>query len=135
MEGRPEKVSGLSEPADSGSELDIVDRGTSAVEAMFACSGPGAPAAIAESIRIGYAHAAVAGGLLLASLAVAGFGRRWVVPAALLCLLALHPAWTVSALSGDCGFVKRDLSWVFSGAGCVLLGGQVARGLWSPRAE
>jgi hypothetical protein len=98
---------------------------------LLACSGPGAGAAIAESTRIGYTHAAVTGVLLAVSLAIAGLGRRWSVPAILLGLVALHPAWTVSAISGDCGHMKRYASWLFTVAGCAALGWQVARGLWS----
>ncbi len=100
-------------------------------EVLLACSGPGAGAAIAESIAVGYTHAAVAGGLLLASLAVSAFTRRWATPAVLVGLLVLHPAWTVSAISGDCGHLKREVSWVFSGLGCVALGGQAVRAVWS----
>jgi hypothetical protein len=36
-------------------------------------------------------------------------------------LIALHPAWTISAISGDCGFMKRDASWVFTGIGTLAL--------------
>ncbi len=104
------------------------------MDTLFACSGPGAGATIAESIRIGETHAAVAGGLLLVSLAVAGFARQRAMPAVLLGLLALHPAWTVSAISGDCGFFKRDASWMFTSVGCVALCWQLGRGLWSRRA-
>lgn len=101
---------------------------------MFACSGPGAGATIARSIEIGNTHAVVAGGLFLASLAVVALGRRrWAVPTALAGLVALHPAWTIDAISGDCGYLKRDASWVFTGLGCVGLCWQVSSELWRQR--
>ena len=101
---------------------------------LFACSGPGAGATIARNIELGYTNAAVAGGLLLVSLAVAALGtRRWVAPAVLAGLVALHPAWTISAISGDCGFFKRDASLVFTVAGAITLCWQLARGLWFGR--
>jgi len=78
---------------------------------LFACSGPGAGKAMAESVAIGYIHARVAAAMLLASLVVcAGAQRLWGVPAVLAGLLALHPAWTVSILRGDCGFMRREVS-------------------------
>ena len=49
----------------------------------------------------------------------------------LLCLLALHPAWTVSALTGDCGFQKRSAFWFFTALGTVALGSQVGRFVWT----
>lgn len=68
----------------------------------FACSGPGAGEAIAQSIEIGYTHAM--GGLLIISLGLLALGPRWwPIPALLVSLLVLHPAWTISAISGDCG--------------------------------
>jgi hypothetical protein len=40
--------------------------------------------------------------------------------------MALHPAWMISALSGDCGDIKRFASWAFTGLGCVAFGWPVA---------
>jgi len=78
---------------------------------LFACSGPGAGAFIAESIAIGYFHANVAGVLFLVALlfAVARFHYRltWLAPILIGFVLAVHPAWTVSAIHGDCGFRLR----------------------------
>lgn len=103
---------------------------------MFACSGPGAGAAIARSIEIGYTHAGVLAGLLMVSVAVFARGpRRWDVPVVLLVLLLLHPAWTISAISGDCGFFKRDASRVVTGLGCAALCWQVARAVRWVRGE
>ncbi len=101
---------------------------------MFACSGPGADAIITRSIEIGNTHAVVAGGLFLASLTVIALGRRrWAIPAALAGLVAFHPAWTIDAISGDCGYLKRDASWVFTGLGCVGLCWQVGGEFWGRR--
>lgn len=87
---------------------------------LFACSGPGAGKAIVQSIEIGYTHAAIDGGLFVVSFVLFATGpRRWIVPAILLGLLILHPAWTISAISGDCGFLKRDVSLVFTGIGTL----------------
>ena len=102
---------------------------------LLACSGPGAGAAIAKNTANRYAHAAVAGGLLLTSALVLVLGsRRWLVPAILLGLLILHPAWTISGLGiGDCGMLRRDVSWLFTGLGVVALGWQVGRHMGSRR--
>lgn len=78
---------------------------------MFACSGPTAPYVTAQSIRTGEIHAAVLGVLLVVSVAIAvTYGKR-IIPLALLALLAVHPAWTISATRGDCGFYKVAMSW------------------------
>ena len=98
----------------------------------FACSGPGAPLTIARNIQIGYTQAEVMPGLLAASLLVFALGpRRRVIPVILFGLLALHPAWTISAISGDCGHTKRDASYVFTAIGSIALCWQVARAVWS----
>jgi hypothetical protein len=87
---------------------------------------------IARNIEMAYTHAAVAGGLFMLSLGVFAIGpRRWAVPAVLLCLLALHPAWTISALSGDCGFSKRDASWGFTVLGSIAICWQMGHSLWA----
>lgn len=91
---------------------------------LFACSGPGAGQAIAENIETGYIHAAIMGGLFLTSLGLFAIRHRWrpVVPAILLGMLLLHPAWTISAISGDCGHTKRLASYVVTvvGSACLL---------------
>jgi hypothetical protein len=83
---------------------------------LFACSGPGAGETIARNIAIGYTHAAIVGGMLVASIVLFAIGpRRWIFPVVILGLVALHPAWTISAIQGDCGILKRDASSVFTG--------------------
>lgn len=98
---------------------------------LFACSGPGAPATIGRNIEIGFTQAGVMSGLLAVSLLVFALGpRRRAVPIVLLGLLALHPAWTISTIDGDCGYLKRDASYVFTALGSVALGWQVGRAVW-----
>ncbi|MGV3661963.1 MAG: hypothetical protein ACO1TE_17395 [Prosthecobacter sp.] len=79
----------------------------------LACSGPGAEATVRTSNAISNACAVIGGVLLLLfwgwwrkqtrrrghPLAVAGL------------LMFLHPAWMMSALQGDCGYFKRDVSY------------------------
>jgi hypothetical protein len=82
---------------------------------VFACSGEGAGAIIRENIVIGYLCAAVGGVITLALGFDAWRTGRWrfALPAAALMLL-MHPAWSVSAVHGDCGFFKRDASYFFT---------------------
>src|SRR5262245_62108622 len=109
----------------------MASRRRSGVVEMFACSGPGAPAAIARSVEIGYTHAGIAGGLLLASVALLAVARRgWALPAILLGLLIIHPAWTISVIEGDCGYLRRDGSWVVTVAGGLTVLCQVAFSVW-----
>jgi len=80
---------------------------TPSLLSLFACSGPGAGDAIATNIRIGYVGA-VFSGLLLIPVFHAynyGHGRRWPFLWSFI-LLIIHPAWTVSAIGGDCGGMK-----------------------------
>jgi hypothetical protein len=89
---------------------------------ILACSGPGAGNVIADNIHTGYIHAGYAGMMLLASIILCFLGPRSLrIPAALLFLLVLHPAWTISAMGGDCGFMKRNASWVFTATGMVVV--------------
>ncbi len=93
---------------------------------MFACSGPRSGILISENTELGYILAAVLGGVLLLSVVAYVIGRRLVgFPVILLGLLAVHPAWTVSALQGDCGESKRDLSWACTVVGGLVFGWQV----------
>jgi hypothetical protein len=82
---------------------------------VLACSGPGAGATIQVSITIGYFCAAI-GGVITAALAYDSLRtQRWrfALPIAAFMLL-IHPAWTVSAVHGDCGSLKRDVSYAFT---------------------
>lgn len=85
---------------------------------VILCSGPGAFDLMERNQHIGFVHAAIVESVLVVSLilcAVSAPDRRaLLVPASLFGLLALHPAWTISAYGGDCGFMKRDVSWIFT---------------------
>ena len=70
---------------------------------------------IYQSITIGYFCAAI-GGVVTIALAYDLVRTRWmrcILPVAAL-LLLIHPAWTVSASMGDCGYTKREFSCVFT---------------------
>jgi len=82
---------------------------------MLACSGPGAMAAIRQAVIIGYFCAAT-GGVITLALAYDSTRRghsRFTLPIAATMLL-IHPAWTVSAVHGDCGSLKIQTSIVFT---------------------
>ena len=78
---------------------------------FLACSGPGAGLTIRENIVISLFCAAISavivGAIALDDWRLGRFGGRLGIG---LVLLAIHPAWTVSAIHGDCGYQKRDLS-------------------------
>lgn len=94
---------------------------------LLACSGPGAAESIALSIQIGYRHAVFCSGVLAAALVLlAFFPKRWLFPAIIAISLLIHPAWTISATHGDCGYLKRDISRLFTGITCFAAGLQVA---------
>jgi len=93
------------------------------MHALLACSGPGAPATIGRNILFSFSQALVVGLLFWASLVLwrwSGRPRR-AFPALCLALLVLHPAWTVNAVSGDCGYFKAGTSVVISGAAVILV--------------
>ena len=47
-------------------------------------------------------------------------GRTVWIPLGITIAFLVHPAWTISALNGDCGCAKRDYS-IYLTAGCYLL--------------
>jgi len=65
------------------------------------------------------------------SLLLSFVSRRWEITAILVILVAIHPAWTISASSGDCGVLKSDISFVFSASACYALIWQVVGMVWS----
>jgi ABC-type Fe3+-siderophore transport system permease subunit len=98
---------------------------------MFACSGPNAMAKIARNTEIGHQHAAIVGGLVVASVVVYLFARRrWGVPVTVLALFALHPSWTVGTLSGDCGYFVRDASPILTWVAGLIVAVQAAYTGW-----
>jgi hypothetical protein len=95
---------------------------------LLACSGPGAGRAIARSIEAGYERALMFAGICLLSIGITLLSRRaWLIPAGLCFMLLIHPAWTVSATSGDCGMSKDAASWALIEIGWWALFAQV---LW-----
>jgi hypothetical protein len=82
----------------------------------IACSGPGAARVIANNTLIGYIAAGFGTVIVLV------IGYDWIrrntsaVPLGISCAaLLLHPAWTVSAIQGDCGYLKYYASLFFTG--------------------
>jgi hypothetical protein len=72
---------------------------------VFACSGPGAAATIGRNIAFAQQQAVVVGGITAVSLLLwVVFNRRIRYPAVCLLLLSFHPAWSMSATKGDCGY-------------------------------
>jgi hypothetical protein len=78
---------------------------------ILACSGPGAQASIQSSITLSYFCAAVGGVTTLALTydSIREHRFRFTLPIAAILLLG-HPAWTVSAIQGDCGAMKETTS-------------------------
>lgn len=93
---------------------------------ILACSGPGAMRLIQDNILYAQQHALVVGAIAILSIMLWLVIRRWIVlPFCVALLLILHPAWTVSAISGDCGFFKAGAAMfvtVLAGV-CLLLQG------------
>ncbi len=89
---------------------------------LLACSGPGAGRKIAWSIAIGFicfVFAAFVVKQLLFLFECRG-AKRWPVYWGF-GLLSFHPAWSVSAIHGDCGIIKVIASLVVSIVLTVLL--------------
>ena len=85
---------------------------------LFACSGPGAGAAMIRSVEIGNEHAFAMTGLFAVSMFLfAHDSRWWFTPVLVAAFLAFHPAWPIGVGSGDCGYFKRDVSWGVSTVG------------------
>ena len=80
---------------------------------ILACSGSGAFKYIVNNVHLGYYSAALASVLfLIFSFAYYRGKRGWEPVFGSGVLLFLHPAWTVSAMNGDCGQMKLVLSLV-----------------------
>ena len=72
---------------------------------LVACSGAGAAATIGRNIAFAQQQAAVVATITAVSLLLwVPFNRRIRYPAACLLLLSFHPAWSMSATKGDCGY-------------------------------
>ena len=83
---------------------------------VFACSGPGAAAAIATSefwsVIIWFCTAAVA---LFSARWWGNPSLPWVRLVFLASIVSFHPGWTISARHGDCGALKFYSSLTFLG--------------------
>jgi hypothetical protein len=100
---------------------------------LVACSGGGA--LIAESILYAQEHALIVGGVLVLSIALRLISSRlWAMPLIELFLLVTHPAWTISAINGDCGMLKHYAATAYTGLASVVLAIQIAGWLW-PRSK
>lgn len=96
--------------------------------APLACSGPEGFAAIGRNEGIALMNAAAVAAFLALSLTLFALGpRRWFAPGVLVALLVLHPISTIGARSGDCGYLMRDASWLFTIAGAAVLCWQVVQ--------
>jgi hypothetical protein len=83
---------------------------------LFACSGDGAGAAIAKNIMVSEVLALVTAVTGYVSLRLwAASGRPGMWPTVCGVLFLIHPAWTVSAIHGDCGREKLFLSYIITG--------------------
>lgn len=82
---------------------------------LLACSGPRAGEIIAENTTYAFVQAAIVATLALAALwsHARHADALWPV-IVLLGLLAVHPAWTISATSGDCGGMKAKAATIFT---------------------
>jgi hypothetical protein len=100
---------------------------------VFACSGfDGPPEALVRNIELSERLGAVAGYLCLASLALFAVRRIWwPLPALSATLFGLHPARTVSALNGDCGFFQRDAACAVTGLIAAVVCVQLACIVWT----
>jgi hypothetical protein len=71
----------------------------------FACSGPGAAAFMEANAVTGYTHAALGFILLLATVALYFLRKKkgLLIIVFSVVVLAVHPAWTIGVVHGDCG--------------------------------
>lgn len=78
---------------------------------MLACKGPWAALSIEQSTIMGCYFAGVAAVITVALFreALRGYRLPWKLAVAA-CLLAVHPAWAISAEIGDCGALRLQTS-------------------------
>ena len=88
---------------------------------LYACSGPGAGKLIADNIKMAEQMAWVAAAFTAVSVIFYLLTWRFKgCPLICLGLLALHPAWTVSATMGDCGSLKAGTATFITTAAVVI---------------
>lgn len=106
-----------------------------------ACSGPRVQERIERAYEFATRQAVVMGVIAAASLALwLILPRRFPIPPPfiLLGMVALHPAWTISAAGGDCGESKVSAALLGSVVAVALVFVQLGRGLlegWGPRTS
>ena len=97
-----------------------------AFEILIACSGPGAIEAIMKSNALAKHVALMVAGVIACSLLLSlkrkEFKRKQTIP---FFMLLIHPAWTMSAIRGDCGFMKREASHLFTLIALSILAWQI----------
>ena len=75
--------------------------------------------------------AMIAGAIAILTVVVWAFTQCWgEVTLVAVVLLAVHPAWTVSAVHGDCGILKVNASVIVTVLTAICLVLQVAIWLW-----
>ncbi|WP_435020481.1 hypothetical protein TA3x_001852 [Tundrisphaera sp. TA3] len=97
---------------------------------ILACSGPNAPATIGRNIAYSQAQAVAVGVLTLISIAIwIRSHRRIRYTASCLLILSFHPAWTMSAIHGDCGhgMVAASVWASILGLAAIILQARYAR--------
>jgi hypothetical protein len=103
---------------------------------ILACSGPGAGALIAKNISYADGQAYVVGLLFGVSLILCRIaGCRWYWPVGCGLFLLLHPAWTISAISGDCGDMKASMATAFTCLAGAIVVVQAIHGLHARRRD
>ena len=84
----------------------------------FACSGPGAAAFMEANAVTGYTHAALGFILLLATVTFYFLRKKkgLLIVGFSVAVLAVHPAWTIGAMHGDCGMYMVSSAKYSTGA-------------------
>src|SRR5579862_5925953 len=104
--------------------------------AIWACSGPGAGKLIAENTAHAENAAWISGAIFIAALLGWLILRRFsFFPLACGVLLAVHPAWTISALRGDCGYLKAGAAFIVTALAVLIVVAQMSLGFlaWKHR--
>lgn len=96
----------------------------------FGCSGPGAGFAIKQNTIYAQMHAAFVGALTAGSIVGAFKRSHWGFVIALAFFLLIHPAWTMSALRGDCGYGKVGTSVLLSFLAAAVYAGHLVSPWW-----
>jgi hypothetical protein len=96
---------------------------------VSACSPAPYHDPIGENVRVAYRYAAVTVASAAAVLILAWRIRRRLLPMISVGLVLLQPAWTISAISGDCGMTRREGAEIFMWAALAVLVVQIFRWL------